>query len=102
MKKNLKIAFCDGSCDRYQRPLACRIFPLTPYLDGGKLRVITDPRSKAVCPLGQNLGVDDYDRSFVRNVNTAFVILAKNKEFRAFLAEYSRYLEDYLKFFPKE
>ena len=27
------IAMCQGYCDRYQRPLACRIFPLTPYLD---------------------------------------------------------------------
>lgn len=100
-EKNLKIAFCNGSCDRYQRPLACRIFPLTPYLDGDKLRVITDPRSKAVCPIGRSFGIDDYDRSFVRNVYTAFVILSKNREFRAFLTEYSRYLDDYLKFFPK-
>lgn len=100
--KKLKIAFCNGGCDRYQRPLACRIFPLTPYLDKGRLRVITDPRSKAVCPLGRTLGIEDYDRSFVRNVHTAFVILSKNREFKAFLSEYSRYLDDYLKFFPKK
>lgn len=102
VQKNLKIAFCNGSCDRYQRPLSCRIFPLTPYVENGKLRIITDPRSKSVCPLGRGLDVDDYDRSFVKNVRTAFVILSKNKEFAAFLEEYSRYLDDYLKFFPEK
>ena len=93
---------CDGICDRELRPLSCRIFPLTPYVENGKLRIITDPRSKSVCPLGRGLDVDDYDRSFVKNVRTAFVILSKNKEFAAFLEEYSRYLDDYLKFFPEK
>ncbi len=98
--KNLKIAFCRGSCDRYQRPLACRIFPLTPYLGAdGKLSVITDPRSKAVCPLGKTLAVDEYERTFVRNVKNCFVILSKNPEFRAFLVEYSRYLDEFARFY---
>lgn len=101
-EKRVKIAFCNGSCDRYQRPLACRIFPLTPYLDNGRLRVITDPRSKSVCPLGKALHLEDYDRSFVKNVKSAFVLLSKNAEFREFLKEYSRYLEDFMKFFPGE
>ena len=25
-------AICHGKCDRPKRPLACRIFPLTPYI----------------------------------------------------------------------
>lgn len=99
-RKNLKIAFCSGSCDRYQRPLACRIFPLTPYLDRtGKLSVIVDPRSKAVCPLGKTLDIDEYERAFARNVKSCFVILSKNPEFRAFLAEYSRYLDEFARFY---
>ena len=36
---SLPICFCDGSCDRFQRPLACRIFPLTPVLDENKNQV---------------------------------------------------------------
>lgn len=99
IKKNVKIAFCTGECDRYQRPLSCRMFPLTPYLSDGRLEIITDPRSKSVCPLGKALKLEDYDRNFVRNVRAAFVILSKNKEFYSFLEEYSRYLDDYLKFF---
>lgn len=100
-EKAVKIAFCKGECDRYQRPLACRIFPLTPYYKDGKLTVITDPRSKSVCPLGKALDLSDYDRRFVRNVKNSFVLLSKNAEFRAFLAEYTEYIDDIGRFFTK-
>lgn len=102
VQKNVKIAFCNGNCDRYQRPLACRIFPLTPYLDNGKLRIIRDPRAYAVCPLAKALTLNDFDRNFVKNVRNAFVLLTKNAEFMAFLQEYSDYLEDFMRFFDKE
>lgn len=100
-EKTVKIAFCNGECDRYQRPLACRIFPLTPYFKDDTLTVITDPRSKSVCPLGKALGISDYDRRFVRNVKNSFVLLSKNAEFRAFLREYTEYIDDIGRFFTK-
>lgn len=100
-KKTVKIAFCKGECDRYQRPLACRIFPLTPYLKDGEITVITDPRSKAICPLGKALEIADYDRRFVRNVRNAFVLLSKNSEFMAFLKDYTEYIDDIGRFFTK-
>ena len=98
--KKTPILFCDGNCDRYQRPLACRIFPLTPYLDNdGKLEVIIDPRARSVCPLTYDLDIEDYDRRFVKNIKKAFILLSKNKEIYAFLDTYSRQLDDYMKFF---
>lgn len=101
-EKNVNIAFCNGGCDRYQRPLACRIFPLTPVLRDGRIEVVTDPRARSVCPLVKVLGVDEYERSFVKNIRNAFVLLTKNAEFRAFMEEYSQYLEEYSHFFkPK-
>ena len=45
------IFICNGTCSRDLRPLACRIFPLTPYVKDGKLDVIIDPRGKGICPL---------------------------------------------------
>ena len=36
------IAICNGTCDRDLRPLACRIFPLTPYFEANKLKIIMD------------------------------------------------------------
>lgn len=100
--RNIKtpILFCNGKCDRYQRPLACRIFPLTPYLDkNGRLEIIIDPRARAVCPLAYGVKMDFYDKKFVKNVKRTFNVLSKNKEIYAFLNVYSRMLDEYLKFF---
>ncbi|MCX7714438.1 MAG: hypothetical protein N2171_01710 [Clostridia bacterium] len=98
-KKSAPIAFCNGVCDRYQRPLSCRIFPLVPFLtDDGKVDVIVDPRAKAVCPLA-SLDAEDYDRTFVKNVKKTFSLLCKNKQVYAFMKEYTMYLNGYKKFF---
>ncbi len=37
-------------CPRRMRPLACRLFPLTPYFKGDKLTVRIDVRARPVCP----------------------------------------------------
>jgi hypothetical protein len=94
------IALCNGQCDRYQRPLACRIFPLTPYIEtDGTLSIITDPRAKPVCPLSDGLLVNDYNRLFVKNIKKAFALLSQNAQVRAFLKAYSSYLDEFRKFF---
>lgn len=101
-EKNAGILFCNGRCDRFQRPLACRIFPLTPYIGkDNELRIITDPRAKSICPLAKALNIDDYNPKFVRNVRSAFILLSKNREVYEFLREYSAYLDEYLKFLPE-
>ncbi|MCH5210142.1 MAG: hypothetical protein J1F01_04165 [Oscillospiraceae bacterium] len=99
-KHNVPIAFCSGKCDRYQRPLACRIFPLTPYLnEEGKIEIITDPRAKSVCPLAKAFLHEDYDSVFIKNIKKAFILLAKNKQFYEFLKEYSKYIDEFKRFF---
>ena len=37
----MKLLVCDGTCDRTERPYACRVFPLTPVLESqdGKERL---------------------------------------------------------------
>lgn len=98
-KKHVSIAFCDEHCDRYQRPLACRIFPLTPILSpDGTLEIIIDPRSKSVCPIGRAFELRDFEPQFVKNVKKTFTLLLKNQEFRAFMQAYSDYLRDFQKF----
>ena len=102
-KKHVPIAMCNGSCDRYQRPLACRIFPLTPYLDeNGNLQIITDPRAKSICPLSQVMKKDELAPEFVRNVERTFTLLMKNKEFAEFMKEYSEHLREFMRFFEKD
>ncbi len=98
-RKKVPILFCHGECDRYQRPLACRIFPLTPYLKDGELEIIVDPRAKAICPLSKRMDFEEYDEEFVRNIKKVFKVLMTNKEFYSFMVAYSEYLEDYLRFY---
>lgn len=101
-KKFVPIAMCSGTCDRYQRPLACRIFPLTPYLDeDGNLSVITDPRAKSVCPLSKVMKKEDYAPEFIKNVERTFRLLMKNKDFAEFMKEYSKHLREFMQFFTE-
>ena len=100
--KNYKtpILFCDGNCDRYVRPLSCRIFPLTPIInENNKIEIITDPRAKSICPLAKTLYLDEYDADFVKSVKKAFVLLSKNKRVYAFLQEYTKYINEFKRFF---
>lgn len=98
--KNVPLLVCKGSCDRYERPLACRIFPLTPYLDkDGKLQVIMDPRAKSVCPIAKELDMEALPEAFSNRVKKAFLPLMKNGEFREFMKTYSEYLDEFRKFF---
>ncbi|MBN2851610.1 MAG: hypothetical protein JXQ23_02605 [Clostridia bacterium] len=44
--------FCNGSCERDFRPLACIMFPLFPFLyEDGRLDLKLDTRGKNLCPL---------------------------------------------------
>ncbi len=97
---SVPIAMCSGSCNRFERPLACRIFPLTPYIDErGKLDIIIDPRAKGICRLAKGFVLEDFSPAFVKNVRRVFLLLSKNSRVRSFLEEYSRYLDDFLRFF---
>ena len=94
------ILICKGSCDRAFRPLACRIFPLTPVLDkDDRIKIITDPRAKRLCPLTDALAPDEYEPDFIRAVQRAFDLLRHNKQVLAFLREYTDYINDFNKFF---
>ena len=97
--KKTPILFCGSNCDRYQRPLACRIFPLTPYLRDGKLEIIVDPRAKSVCPLSYSDDINEFEPDFIKNVEKVFRVLLTNREFYSFMKAYSEYIDEYLKFF---
>lgn len=100
--KNVPILFCNGNCDRYQRPLACRIFPLTPYINGGKkTEIIVDPRAKAICPLAKTFKTEDFDGKFLGDIKKTFSVLMKSKEITEFMKEYSAYIDEYKRFFEE-
>ena len=92
----MRLLTCQGVCDRALRPLACRMFPLTPVLtpagEEEQLRVRVDPRAFAVCPLAE-YGVRGMDRAFGGAVLKAARILCACPEHR----EYFRALTAYFK-----
>lgn len=95
-EKPVKIAFCSPYCNRRERPLSCRIFPLFPYVDRlGKMKVIIDPRSRECCPL-HGMEVNELSSQFVRGVRHIAKLLMLNESTREFLYETSRLIDEEL------
>lgn len=85
---------CGGHCDRSARPLACRIFPLFPYVEeGGRIRAVYDPRAWRLCPLVQQHAHVALRREFVRAVRHVGRLLMQDTACAAFLWEQSREID---------
>lgn len=94
---------CAGSCDRSLRPLACRIFPLFPFIDiDGSLKIIMDPRGKGICPLAKALDIKELDKRFVNTVEYISKIMIKNSLLYSYLFELSRFTQSYTDFLKAE
>ena len=79
------LLLCSGTCNREERPLSCRLFPLLPLIgDDGRIRVITDLRARAVCPLARQ-GKSAMDPAFIDALREAGEILAADDEQAVFL-----------------
>lgn len=86
---------CEGVCDRELRPLACRIFPLTPVKNAeGNWTVRVDIRSRAMCPLARS-GLRGLDPEFVKAVKRAVRAIAKDPEGEAFLEKWAALEQEY-------
>ncbi len=94
--KKLKIFFCNEPCDRKLRPLACRIFPLTPYLKDGELDLIMNPMAKRMCPLARSLQVEQLEEDFVENVYRVMNNILKLKEGKAYIEALTKMTDDFL------
>ena len=96
----VKLAVCRGDCNRMLRPLACRIFPLTPYISSeGTLSVKTDVRAKALCPIAIHSNTEDINPFFVRNVYKVFRLLIDDKNVKEFIEYLSNLQDEYSPFF---
>ena len=88
---------CEGPCQRSQRPLGCRIFPLTPVRGrDGRWTVRMDVRARAMCPLAAH-GLKGLDPAFPRAVRDALRIVAEDPEGDAFLEKWHALEEEYRK-----
>lgn len=84
---------CPGTCDRSERPLACRLFPLLPVLRDGGVQAEPDERARGVCPLHRS-GVDGMAGDFVAAVTRAGALLAEDPAQRGFLLKLTEEQDD--------
>ena len=94
-----RLAVCDGTCDRAQRPLACRIFPFFPTIDEkGRIFVEVDHRAARLCPMIAHSDELVFDPRFFRAVKRVGKLLAKDEECRAFLVRSTEEIDMYARF----
>ena len=93
--KPVKIAICDGTCERKKRPLSCRIFPL--FIDE-KGKLVPDARGKWLCPLvTANIEFDQYDPLFIENVTKVFKKLMENEVTQKYIKETQEIIKEHCK-----
>ena len=79
-----RLFVCRGTCERAQRPLACRLFPLFPKVRNGAVQVVMDPRARPVCPLCRS-GLSGLRGSFVEAVRAASAAMIQSRPALAYL-----------------
>ena len=87
------LIICPGTCDRKDRPLACRMFPLLPIRKGDETVARIDERSRTVCPLARQ-GKKGMDPAFAEAVRQAGEMLWEVPEQRDFLQRLAREQEE--------
>ena len=81
---------CRGRCERANRPLACRLFPLfLAFGKDGTPRLRMDPRSADVCPL-YGSGIAGLSSAFVDAAKEAYGLLLDDEACAAYLRDLHR------------
>lgn len=74
-----QLLVCDGRCDRKNRPLACRLFPLFLKFREDQTPVLRmDARARAVCPL-TDYGMKALDPEFRHAARRAYDLLLEDE-----------------------
>lgn len=93
-KDGVRLAVCEGHCNREQRPLSCMIFPFFPYITKeGRVKAVADVRGYGICPIARNPENVRFDRGFLMRVKKVGRLLSENEECRRFLYETSREID---------
>jgi len=80
-----KLLVCKGRCDRDNRPLACRLFPLfLKFKEDGTTKLRMDVRAKCVCPL-TDYGIKALDPDFKQSVRKAYDLMLDDETCSAYL-----------------
>ncbi len=90
-----RLAVCDGTCSRDQRPLACMLFPFFPTVDEeGEVYAEIDARAYSVCPLALHCEEVAFDQAFIRAVKKAGRILAGDEDCLGFMQRITEQIDE--------
>lgn len=93
-ERPLFLLTCDGACRRADRPLSCRVFPLTPLAREGTVVAALDVRAWPICPLMEH-GMAGLSPAFRKAAGDAFTLLWEDSACRAYMealtTEYAKY-----------
>ena len=85
--QDAQLLVCGGTCDRANRPLACRLFPLfLKFKEDGTTKLRMDVRARAVCPL-TDYGIKALDPDFKQAARAAYDLLLEEDVCAAYLRE---------------
>lgn len=88
--QGVSLLVCQGRCERENRPLACRLFPLfLRFREDGSTRVVMDRRARALCPL-TGYGLSALDSAFLDAARTAYDLLLADPVCAAYLRDLDR------------
>ncbi len=87
-----KMIICNGTCNRKERPLACRIYPFYPKIDGDRVRVIRDLRGFSTCPVIKTQMKPDPE--FLRNLRKAARYLIRDEEIKNYILNVQKEIEE--------
>ncbi len=91
-----RLAVCNGTCNREERPLACRIFPFFPTVDNkGRVFVEKDNRAQRLCPLLEHSDEIIFNPKFFKALKKVGKILANDKECLDFLRQVTEEIDTY-------
>lgn len=83
----VRLLVCEGRCERDNRPLACRLFPLfLTFKEDGTTKMRLDRRAKAVCPL-TDYGIRSLDPEFKQAARKAYDLLLEDKACATYLRD---------------
>ena len=102
-ENGVRLALCDGSCDRTGRPLSCRIFPFFPTVDDrGKVYIEADMRAYRLCPLLSHIDEIEFDKRFFKALKKVGKLLAKDEACIRFMRDVTAEIDTYKAFYVEK
>lgn len=99
LENGVRLAVCNGTCNRDERPLACMLFPFFPTIDEkGRIFVEADTRAVRLCPLLTHSDELVFDKRFFKAVKKVGKLLAKDEDCRRFLEDSTAEIDTYRAF----